>query len=244
MNYQEKYLKYKNKYLLAKKQQGGVLTEQQHAIVEQIISHFIENSKIPDTRSEDDIVNKICDIIYGHQQESNRPELSDIMNNKMRKVVKIYKKQERKPEIFEAIKYQLQDNQKSRRLMYTILLFTLFDDNTDLETIIDYFKKSYVILFPDVMKNFEEYKKQMKLLKPNKIQTVIENYRTTKQQDKQNARLQLQRDETLRLQREEELRLQREEEELRLQREEEELRLQREREEEARLQKEATDSEI
>ena len=228
MNYQDKYLKYKNKYLLAKKQQGGVLTDQQHTIVEQIISHFIESSKIHDTRSEDDIVNQVCNIIYG--QETERPVLSDVMNNKIRRIVKIYKKQERKPDIFEAIKFQLQDNQKSRRIMYTILLFTLFDDNTDLETIIDYFKKSYVILFPDVIKNFEEYKKKME----TSNQSFIEKYNNNMKQGKVNRKLQ--KEENIRLQREaEELRLQREAEELRLQREAdilqreaEELRLQRE----------------
>ena len=41
LDYKEKYLKYKNKYLLAKTQQGGVLTPEQKKLVkEQIIRIF------------------------------------------------------------------------------------------------------------------------------------------------------------------------------------------------------------
>jgi hypothetical protein len=41
LDYKEKYLKYKNKYLLAKTQQGGVLTPEQKKLVKENIIRLL-----------------------------------------------------------------------------------------------------------------------------------------------------------------------------------------------------------
>ena len=182
ISYQDKYLKYKNKYLLTKKQFGGI-TDKQQVIINNLINYFAENSKINETYNEEEIFNKVYDII--NENENEKPIISNTMNEKINTIVSIYTRKSYKPDIFEAIKFQFQDNKKSKQVMYTMLLSTIFDDCTDLETSINTFRKSYLIVFPDVIKNLEEYKRNLNLLKPNKKAYVIDEYRRNKQQNKE-----------------------------------------------------------
>ena len=46
IDYKEKYLKYKSKYLLAKSLKGGNLTKNQQAIVKKIVESFVSETKL------------------------------------------------------------------------------------------------------------------------------------------------------------------------------------------------------
>ena len=46
LDYKEKYLKYKGKYLLAKSLKGGNLTKNQQAIVKKIVESFVSETKL------------------------------------------------------------------------------------------------------------------------------------------------------------------------------------------------------
>jgi hypothetical protein len=75
MNYQDKYLKYKNKYLLIKKQLGATITDKHQVIIDNLINNFTENSKINKTHN-----------------KNERPIISNTMEEKINNSVSIYTK--------------------------------------------------------------------------------------------------------------------------------------------------------
>jgi hypothetical protein len=71
IDYKEKYLKYKGKYLLAKSLKGGVLTKEQQEIVNEIKSGFVSETKL-DTHNIQNYMNIIKKNATSLTQKKNK----------------------------------------------------------------------------------------------------------------------------------------------------------------------------
>ena len=157
LDYKQKYLKYKNKYLLAKSQQGGVLTLDQQTIVNQIKKGFVSKTKL-DTHNilnymsligtnATSLTQQKIELLFkwSVMDEKEAPVgfqfKTDIDYDKQIKLITIKINQEEDEKESDFLVEQKQELNKSKEaeiermkiILYNKLLSTIFDDAVTIE---------------------------------------------------------------------------------------------------------------
>ncbi len=141
LDYKEKYLKYKSKYLLAKAQQGG--TELQIKIMKNLIVHWSrrELNKLPKYNKSLPVVDNIMNYIGVQKTNETLNKLILIQN--------ILTNPETNNELYKSIKVLFKDTTIQMYIFLSIVIPTIFTDLLNLQKYIDFhteiFKATFLI---------------------------------------------------------------------------------------------------
>ena len=149
LDYKQKYLKYKNKYLLAKAQQGGVLTPEQNQIIELFLKKGNQELKnlmtIIGPKKTELTEGKIKLLIVwntiptpsqlpiGFQFKTEYDEQIKLTTDKINK-----EENEEESKFLDELKQELNkykeaEIERMKRILYNKLLSTIFDDAVTIE---------------------------------------------------------------------------------------------------------------